>query len=88
MVAATRLATAEELRAATERADEIDRQLTALRELESGVGALGAWIDALTAWQKMLVAVAYDLGLIVVLILAEVMGHAQPARRASIERCD
>ncbi len=91
MVAATRLATAEEWRAATEHADEIDRQLTALRELESGVGAakaLGAWIDALTAWQKMLVAVAYDLGLIVVLILAEVMGHAQPARRASIERCD
>jgi hypothetical protein len=84
MLAAVRLAKAEEWRAATERADEIDKQLTTLRELESGVGAakaLGAWIDALTAWQKMLVLFAYELGLIVVLILAEVMGHAQPAGR-------
>src|SRR5262245_3953686 len=87
------LAKAEENKAATDRANEIDRQLKRLRanKTEHGIGAadplkallasaIGAWADMLTAWQKLLVAFAYDLGLITMLILAEIMGHIEVPR--------
>ena len=101
--ALTALAKAQENKAATERAIEIDAELKRLRLLKTDgtVGAanplrnllatiIGAWADVLTSWQKVAFVVIYDLTLVTLMIVIEVLGHAQnvvarPTRREEPE---
>ena len=92
--ALTALTEAQDNKAATDRANEIDIELRRLRSIrtEGNVGAadplkallasiLGGWADLLSSWQKAAFAVIYDLCLVALMIGIEVLGHAQPARR-------
>jgi hypothetical protein len=86
--ALTALAKAQENKAATDRFEEIETELKQLRthKADDAVGAadpmkallgtiLGAWADLLTAWQKAVFAVIYDLTLVAFMIGIEVLGH-------------
>jgi hypothetical protein len=88
------LGTAQTNKASTDRFDEIEAELKRLRsqKTEGSVGAadplkallatvMGTWAELLTAWQKAVFAVIYDVCLIAVMIGIEVLGHVQQPRR-------
>jgi hypothetical protein len=78
-------------KASTDRFDEIEAELKALRakrEAGTGVGSadplrallstiVGAWADLLTSGQKVGFAIVYDMALIALALGVEVLGHAQ-----------
>ena len=92
------LAKAEADKAATDRAEEIDSALKVLRTgtAQPNVAAadpmnallskiIGAWASVVTAWQKAVFAVIYDLCLVALMIGIEAGGRTSRARHAEGE---
>ena len=95
--AVTALATAQTNKASTDRFEQIETELKRLRSLKTD-GTVGvadpirallativsAWADLLTAWQKAVFAVIYDLTLVAFMIGIEVMGHLRLSKQEAI----
>jgi hypothetical protein len=93
-IAVKALTEAQENKGATDRFEQIEVELKSLRgqKGEGSVGSvdplrtllaaiMGKWAELLTAWQKAVFAVIYDICLIAVMMGIEVLGHT-PAQRS------
>ncbi len=91
------LATVMERKSLTDRAAELDGRISEIRrKLESGpvVGSanplgntleliLGAGASFLTAWQQAIIAIVFELCLVGVMVIFELLGHGRPAAAAA-----